>query len=713
MRAAVAPAAAPRTPPAPRRLREDVVRDLALRHGLPANPVAFAPTADEAAAVARRLARPVAVKLVADGVVHKSRAGGVLLGVPPDAVRDATERLLTQQRAGGVAVHGVTVEPMVEPGLEVVVGALYEPSFGPVVMVGSGGVDVEALGDVAFALAPIDRAGAVRLIDRTRIGAILRRRLPLAHEKLADLLVGVGGADGMLLREPVDHVDLNPVVASATGLVAVDARAVARAAADDGAHPAAQLPDPAEAHAALRPGIYPRSLAVLGASADPRKMGHRAVRTALEQGFSGALHPVSRSADEILGRPAVGSVDELPTGIDRAVVALPAPAVPDALRRLAALGTRTAHVYTADTEDLASVVAGTSMRVFGPNCIGHYTPYADLTMIGPAASSARRGGIAVVSQSGTYAGDVVRRGKELGLGFSFVSSVGNCHDVSPSELLAFCEADERTTLAAFYLEDDRDAGRFFRLAATMTTPVVLFKGGRSAVGTAAAASHTGALAADPRLLADAAHAAGVTLVDSLDELLDTLLVLQHVPRPAGRRLGLVGSGGGVAVVGADVAGAHGLRLAPLGDATAGALARFAAPGTSLANPVDIPVWSLFDDTGPFTGALVRAVATDASIDCVCAYLDVGTVYDLLDGAEAAALVTALTEDLLAADRAGTPLVLVLRSSTSREQDELVRGLRERAAACGVPLLDSVDRAIAALGRAWQAAGRPTSEDGTI
>lgn len=710
MSAANSPAAAP--VPAPRRLREDVVRDLAARYGLPANPVVFAPGAEEAAAAARRLGRPVAVKLVADGVVHKSRAGGVLLGVAPDDVLDATERLLTEQRASGVEVRGVTVEPMVEPGLEAVVGALYEPSFGPVVMVGSGGVDVETLGDVAFALAPVDHGGAVRLLERTRIGAILRRRLPPAHERLAELLVGIGGADGMLLNEPVDQIDLNPVVVSATGIVAVDARAVAREPAGD-VHPAAHAPDPAEAYEALHPGIYPGSLAVLGASADPRKMGHRAVRTAVELGFRGSVHPVSRSAAEILGRPAVGSVDELPTGIDRAVVALPAPAVPDALRRLAALGTRTAHVYTADTEDLAAVVAGTPMRVFGPNCIGHYTPYAQLTMIGSGASPTRRGGIAVVSQSGTYAGDVVRRGNELGLEFSFVSSVGNCHDVSPSELLAFCEADERTTVAAFYLEDDRDAGRFFRLAAGMSTPVVLFKGGRSAVGTAAAASHTGALAADPRLLADAAHAAGVTLVDSLDALLDTLLVLQHVPHPAGPRLGLVGSGGGVAVVGADVAGAHGLRLAPLGEATAGALARFAAPGTSLANPVDIPVWSLFDDSGPFTGALVRAVATDPSIDCVCAYLDVGTVYDLLDGAEAAALVTALTDDLLAADRDGTPLVLVLRSSTSREQDELVRGLRERAAAHGVPLLDSVDRAIAALGRGWQAAGRPRSAEGTL
>ncbi|TCP42620.1 succinyl-CoA ligase-like protein [Tamaricihabitans halophyticus] len=188
---------------------------------------------------------------------------------------------------------------------------------------------------------------------------------------------------------------------------------------------------------------------------------------------------------------------------------MPAKAVPDALRELAAKSTKTAHVYTADTTNLRDAVAGTDLRVLGPNCIGHYTPHARMTMIGPTASSPEQGSIAFVSQSGTYAGDVVRRGNELGVRFSFVSSVGNCDDVAPSELLAFCEADPHTTLAAFYLEDDSDARRFFSLAAQVSIPIVLFKGSRSAAGGAAAASHTGALASDPQLLR---AVAGVALV---------------------------------------------------------------------------------------------------------------------------------------------------------------------------------------------------------
>ncbi|WP_037344953.1 acetate--CoA ligase family protein [Sciscionella sediminilitoris] len=675
------------------RLREDAIRELAIRYGIPANPVEFAATAREAGEIANRIAGPSAIKLIADSVVHKSKAGGVLLNVPPAEAEPAVRRLFEAQRAKAVAVRGVTVEPMIEPGPEVVVGALHEPGFGPVVMAGSGGVDVETLGDVAFALAPLDAGSATALLDRTRIGAVLRNRFPRGFEQLVQLLLRVGGPDGLLLSEPVDQIDLNPVVIGKERITAVDARAVARDRPG-----ARELPDPATAYEQLRPAVYPECLAVLGASADPAKMGNRAVRTAIEHGFRGPVYPVSRSAKEVHGRTAFASIAELPRGIDRAVLALPAALVPDALRELAAIGTRTAHVYTADTGDLAEAVAGTGLRVLGPNCIGHYSPHARMTMIGSSASSTEPGSIAFVSQSGTYAGDVVRRGKELGLRFSFVSSVGNCDDVSPAELLAFCAADPRTTLAAFYLEDDSDAGRFFALAERIEIPVVLFKGGRSTAGGAAAASHTGALASDPQLLRDAAAAAGVVLVENLDELLDTLLVAQHAPALTGIGLGLVGSGGGVAVVGTDTAGEHGLTVAPLSAATTDALARYDAPGSSLSNPVDIPIWSLYDETGPFTGALARALAADPAIDCLCAYLDLGTVYDIHSGAEAAALIRELTEQLCAADRAGVPLVLVLRSSFSAEQEELVRELRATAAGYGVPLLDSVERAIAALGR---------------
>lgn len=676
------------------RLRDDVIRDLAIAYGIPANPVTFAVTPAEAADAAAPYSR-VAVKLVAEGVVHKSKSGGVLLGLTPEDVHDAVVRLFEEQQARGVTPTGVTVEPMVDPGPEVVVGALYEPSFGPIVMVGSGGVDVEILGDVAFAQAPLDTASATDLVDRTRIGKVLSRRFPAAYSQLVDLLVKLAGTDGLLLTEPVDQIDFNPVVVGPEGIVAVDARAVAR---DSSLTGLAALPDPATAYRELMPAIYPTSLAIIGASADPNKMGYRAVRSAIEQGFEGVIYPVSRSATEILGHRALGSIEELPEGVDRAVVTLPAAAVGEALRQLAARGTRTAHVYTSDTEDFGAVTAGGSMRVLGPNALGLYSPYSKLTMIGSNASSNEEGSIAMVSQSGTYAGDVVRRGKEIGVRFSFVASIGNCDDVKPSEYLAFCDADPRTKVAAFYLEDDSDAERFFALAKQVSVPIVLFKGGRSVAGSVAASSHTGALAADPAVMRDAAAAAGVTVVESIEELLDTLMVAQYATGFTGRHLGIVGGGGGVAVVGADTAYEHDLILPRTAEETADALARFDAPGVSLSNPIDISIWSLYDETGPFTGSLVTELAGDPGIEGLCAYLDLGTAWDIQSPEDAAALITMLSRDMLTAPRGDVTMVMSLRSSLSEDQDALVRKLRLEAAEHGVPLLDSVDRAIAALGR---------------
>ncbi|MBY8861390.1 acetate--CoA ligase family protein [Nocardia sp. CA2R105] len=676
------------------RLREDAVRDLAIGYGVPANAITFAASADDAHRIAATLGVPVAIKLVADEVVHKSKAGGVLLGVAPEEVRTRTRTLLDSQRAAGVNPRGVTVEAMVDAGIEAVVGGLRAPGFGPVVMFGHGGVDIETLDDVVFALAPIDPAGARKMVSHTRLGRVILKRFPDRVDDLVHALLAVGGPEGMLLREQITEVDFNPVVITADRVVAVDARATALDRSDDQEY---AVPDIAAAYEALRPAVYPQSVAIIGASADERKMGYRAVRTLVDFGFTGRIFPVSSKNAEICGVSTVADIAGLPVGVDRAVVAVPAAAVPNTLRALADRGTHTAHVYTADTEPLADAVSGTSLRVLGPNCIGHYSAYEGVTMISPGASTANPGYLAFVSQSGTYAGDVLRRGTELGLGFSFVSSVGNCDDVTPAELLAFCEADPRTEAVAFYLEDDRWAGQFFRLARTMTKPVVLFKGGRTAAGGAAAASHTGALASDPQLLEDAARQAGVHLVDDLDQLLDVLTALQFVPRLGGDNLALLGSGGGVAVVGSDRADRWDLRLAPFSAATRDRLAPFDAPGSSLSNPIDIPIWSMFDESGSFTGAIVTAVAEDESIDAICAFLDLGTVFDMKTVEHGDKLVWMLTQDILEAPRGDTPVVLVLRSGFDANQDELVRQLRPVAAAAGVALFDSVDRAIDALG----------------
>lgn len=692
------------------RLREDLVRDMVLRYGGAANVVHFAEDGLHAEQIAKEIDRPVAIKLVADDVIHKSKAGGVVLDVLPEDAREKSDELLARHRGEGSAVRGVTVESMVGHGTEVVIGGLHTPGFGRVVMFGHGGVDIEILDDVAFAMAPITRETAQGLIRRTRVGRALARRLPERVSDLADTILAIGGEQGLLVNELVTDVDLNPIVVTTDRVVAVDARA--SELTEERA--SAVLPDLSSSYDQLRPAIYPESVAVVGASSDPSKMGYRVVNGLIEMGYVGRIIPVSRSNSEVCGLPAVSSVLDLPEGIERAVVAVPAGGVPAVLEGLAQRGVKIAHVYTSDIPPIDSHLKSQGLRVVGPNCMGHYAPRLGMTMIAPEASSSAVGRIAVVSQSGTYAGDVVRRGTQLGLEFSFVSSVGNCDDVTPAELLAFCEADPETEIIAFYLEGDEGAEEFFRLAAKAQKPVVLLKGGRTATGGAAAASHTGALAGDPKLLSDIADQAGVLLVDDLDQLLDTLAILQHSNGITGDGVGIVGSGGGVAVVGADAADAWNLRIPRLQEDAANALAPFTAPGTSLVNPVDVPVWSMFAGEECWTGALVQGVALDPEINVICAFIDVGTVLDIESGHAGDALLERLTQDLIRANTFGKPIALVLRSGFDPHQESLVRQLANVARKENVAVFESVDRAIAAIGgarflsahsKSWKSAAR--------
>lgn len=676
------------------RYRDDEIRRLLAEYDIPVNEVIMVDSTAGVADAAHALGGLLALKATGGDVVHKTKVGGVRLNVPATAAADAATSMMRDLRDAGVAVGGLTLERMVPAGIEVVVGATHHPGYGPVVMFGSGGVDVELVGDVRFALAPVDLDTARVLIAETRVGRIVAQRMPHQVDALVSVVVAIAGPRGLLFSEEVSEVDLNPIVVTPETVVAVDARATHIPAFD--LHEASRVREEG-LFESLAPAIYPRSIAIVGASADETKMGHRAVRGLIDFGFKGDIFPVNPRGGVIAGLPTLRSIAELPRDLDRAIVVLPATAVGAALEQLDKQGVRTAHVYTAGVDQFPPRDTDEGMRVFGPNCIGHYTPYCGITMIGPRFSSKERGNVAFVSQSGTYAGDVVRRGKELGLRFSFVSSVGNCLDVTPAELLAFCDEDDRTSVAAFYLESDIGVAQLLRRAQTVDVPVILFWGGRTAAGSVAAASHTGAMASDPEMLRHLAGNAGVLLVDDIDSLTDALLAVQSFRSIDGDGIALIGSGGGEAVVGADAAERSELVVATLSASVLEELERYRAPGSSVQNPIDIPVWSLYDEESVFTGALVSTVARDPSIHVICAYLDLGTVFDLLPDERATEMVIAMTRSMLQAPRADKPLALVLRSGLTLHQEQLVHDLRLKAGRAGVAIFDSVTRAVNALG----------------
>jgi acyl-CoA synthetase (NDP forming) len=210
--------------PLPERESLDLLREA----GIPVTEAIAAAEAEAATAAADRLGYPVAVKLDATGAVHKTDMGGVRLGLNnAAAVRTALQELVAAGWAAGLVVRGVLVEPMAAPGIELIVGLERDPLFGPAVVVGSGGILAEILDDVAIRLAPIGRAAALAMIDDLRIAPILagaRGREPIDRTALADLIVTVAsiGID----RPDIAEIDINPVIVSAAGAVAVDALVV-------------------------------------------------------------------------------------------------------------------------------------------------------------------------------------------------------------------------------------------------------------------------------------------------------------------------------------------------------------------------------------------------------------------------------------------------------------------------------------------------------
>lgn len=197
-------------------------------HGVRVPRTVVVPGAKDLKAAAE-LTYPVVVKVVSPDILHKSDAGGVAVGLKNAAeVAAAIERMAQQPAIQAARVEGYLVEEMAPAGQELVIGGLIDPQFGPLVMVGLGGIFVEVLADVAFRICPIERIDAEEMLDELKGAAVLkgaRGRPAASREAIIDVLLKVGGANGVLVQHPeIKEADINPLIVSADSAVAVDAR---------------------------------------------------------------------------------------------------------------------------------------------------------------------------------------------------------------------------------------------------------------------------------------------------------------------------------------------------------------------------------------------------------------------------------------------------------------------------------------------------------
>lgn len=371
------------------------------------------------------------------------------------------------------------------------------------------------------------------------------------------------------------------------------------------------------------------SVAVIGASRDPQKSGAQLLRVLKEVGYKGRVAGVNPQGGEVFGFGLFPSLGKVPFPVDLAVLHIPPQAVPAALADCARKGVKGAVISSegfAETgpegaalqQEVKKILRSSGMRGFGPNTLGVVNTATGLTtsyystpaMLVP-------GPIGFAAQSGIFVGALLRYLSSLpGLGISKGIGMGNKTDVDECDALEYLAGDEQTAIIGLYLEDVRDGRKFLEKAkaAARKKPVLLIKGGRTAAGARASASHTASLAVQDAVFEGAIRQAGVIRVFSIDEFVRTLRGFLAMPLPTGGRLAFVTYSGAQAILAIDAAVEEGLEAARFGEKAKKSIERVIATPSKAGNPVDLFPDMLAHGFEKTSLEIVTALLDDAGVD---------------------------------------------------------------------------------------------------
>ena len=465
----------------------------------------------------------------------------------------------------------------------------------------------------------------------------------------------------------------------------------------------------------LRPIFYPRALAVVGVSRDETKFGGVFLQALLDFGFKGKIYPVNPAGAEIQGLKTYASVRDLPEPVDLAAIMVPAPLVPAVLEDCLATGVRGAEVFTAgfaETGDARAtalereltLIARRGIRIIGPNCFGIYCPASGLTLLPGGDFPRESGPVAFISQSGGHAVEFALQARGRGICFSKVISYGNGCDLNEADLLEYMAQDDETKIVAIYIEGPREGRRFAQLVRDLALrkPVIIWKAGLTQAGGRAVHSHTASLAGEEAIWDALFKQTAAVPVRSLEEMADTVLAFLHLPASTGRRVGVIGGGGGISVAAADACDRVGLDVPPFDDSVQQKLREtLPAAGTSVRNPVDIGAPLVPPE------AFERVLESVASADCIDTIIATQAMFYVLGGtfgprpAERERFLQGLIETpARVRDRFGKPIVIVLPVGGDEvgmvEAERGRRQIRDRYLSMGIPPYPTLERAARAV-----------------
>src|SRR6266446_2446679 len=350
----------------------------------------------------------------------------------------------------------------------------------------------------------------------------------------------------------------------------------------------------------------PRSIALIGASAQPGKLGYILMQNLLD-GYPGTLYPINPGETEIMGHRAYPRLQDAPGSVDLAVIALPPETCVQAMRDCAEAGAKTALVLSGGFAEVGAegltrqqamleIARDGGVRLIGPNCFGLYNCNLGLNASMGLGLPPKGGDISLVTQSGAYGMAIFGLAQERRLRFAKILSHGNKADLADHEILHYFERDDETRVLCLFLESVSDGRAFYEALArtAQRKPVVITKTGRSTAGRRAAASHTAALTGEVTAFVIAVRQAGAILAESGLEMVDIAEALSRQPLPSGRRVGIITNSGGTGVELTDLCERFGLSVPELPPATQARISPLIPAYASPRNPVDVtPLWARF------------------------------------------------------------------------------------------------------------------------
>jgi acetyl coenzyme A synthetase (ADP forming)-like protein len=533
------------------------------------------------------------MKVISPQIIHKSDAGGVITGimsvVEAEYAFDMIEKNLTSFDPSAV-FSGVIIEQQKQKGLEILIGGRKDPTFGKVITVGMGGTLVELIKDVSIRVLPVGPEDISAMLLELQAYPLIRgyRNEP-ARDKEALVAMIDSVAQLFTQRDDVVEFDLNPVFLYEKGACVVDARFYV---SDEAAPPDVSQKPP------LPPGILnAKSIAVIGASPDPNKVGYAVLRNLLA--FPGKLYPVNPRHTLILGRTVYPTLSSIPEPVDIAVIVVPARLVPDIIKEAGNNGIPLVIIISSGfresgkagvqlEEQVLAIARQYGIRIVGPNCLGVMLPHQGInTTFDPI--SPKSGRIAFISQSGAIISTIVDWSLPEEIGFSAVISIGNQADLSFEDFLLYAGDDPFTRAIILYIEEVRQGKQFMEIAReiTLKKPVVAIKSGSSRIGQMTAASHTGSLSGSSEVYLAAFRQSGIIPVRSMREAFQTAELLSSEGYPKGIRAIVISNAGGFAVLASDYAERFGIEIVEFPAAIIQELDAILPPDWNRRNPIDM------------------------------------------------------------------------------------------------------------------------------